>query len=63
MSDRITEIAGTITTDDGVTRNFRISPSGGIQQWGAPRESLGDTVEIVASIEDVLAHKIAYEQA
>lgn len=51
---RITEIAGTITTSDGVTRQFYISGEGG-SQWGATREQLGDTVDALEDVCKALA--------
>lgn len=46
-------IEGTITTTDGVTRSFMISADG-YSQWGAGTEQLGDTVDALTAITEVL---------
>ncbi|QIG58815.1 hypothetical protein SEA_DATBOI_151 [Gordonia phage DatBoi] len=40
----VTTVTGTITTSDGRTREFTITEDGGWSQWGADRETLGDSV-------------------
>ena len=50
------EIEGTITID-GETHNFAANNENGWQQWGAPVEQLGKTIEIMEKINAALYYE------
>lgn len=50
----ITSVKGVITTSDGQTREFEIVDDGGWMQWGNSQERLGDTVDALNAMAQVL---------
>lgn len=58
---KVAAINGTITMTDGTVSEFSITTDGGWQQWGTPRQRLGESVDAMEAMvrglleDDVLA--------
>jgi hypothetical protein len=50
VDDRARIIKGTVTLADGSTSEFQIMPGGNASQWGADRERLGRSVDVLAAL-------------
>lgn len=51
---KVQSITGTITLADGTVSEFSLGTDGGWQQWGAQRERLGRSVDVLEAIAQAL---------
>ena len=51
---KASKVEGTITLADGTTSEFLIGVDGGWSQWGATRERLGQSVDVVEALKEGL---------
>ena len=59
---KVAEIRGEITLADGTRSEFSIHKDVGWQQWGAARERLGQTVDVVVTIAQATEEWLDYEE-
>jgi hypothetical protein len=60
---KIETIHGTLKTTDGKIRAFSISRDGTWSQWGEGTEALGDTVEALEAMSEILIERDLIESS